>query len=174
MLSLSSIAGWEVAVLASIGGATGTTEERDRQIERSGVYGEYPAILSAYLELYSDAESVLEAVKRSTFLVWRSAISLPTESAIAELPEGMARAVIHGLDGLLRRGAGDDELVWMLAHYASEGRFVFELYGATPTLFQHAESRDAESWRAMPITPARMALRGQLGQYWLGKAGTTR
>ena len=45
MLSLASLAGWEDAVLASLRGATGTLEERDRQIERSGLFGEYPAIL---------------------------------------------------------------------------------------------------------------------------------
>lgn len=170
MLSLASLAGWEDAVLASIAGASGTPEERDRQIERSGVYGEYPAILSAYMELHADAESGLEAVKRATFLVWRSAMALPTESAIAELPEGMSRAVVHAVDGVIRRDAGDAELAWMLAHYVAVGRFVFELYGATPALLRHAEARDAEAWRHATITPASMALRGQLGRYWLEQA----
>lgn len=174
MLSLASLAGWEEAVLASIAGASGTTEERDRQIERSGVYGEYPAILSAYLELAADADAGLEAIKRAVFLVWRSAMSLPTESAIAELPEGMSRAAVHALDGVIRRGAGDDELAWMLAHYVADGRFVFELYGATPALFRHAESPEPERWRTTPITPALMARRGQLGRYWLDMAAASR
>ncbi|MDB4898588.1 MAG: hypothetical protein JWN53_396, partial [Gemmatimonadetes bacterium] len=70
MLSLSSLAGWEEAVLASIRGTSGNAEERDRQIERSGMYGEYPAIVRAYIELFDDEASRLEATKRAVFLVW--------------------------------------------------------------------------------------------------------
>ena len=44
VLSLEALANWESAVLASIRGATGTIEERDAQITRSGMYAEYPAI----------------------------------------------------------------------------------------------------------------------------------
>ncbi len=80
MLSLSSVAGWEEAVLASIRAASGTPEERYRQIERSGMYGEYPAIVSAYVELLDDDDSKLEALKRATFLVWRSAMFSPDVS----------------------------------------------------------------------------------------------
>ena len=64
LLSLNSLAGWEDAVLASIAGAKGTMEERDRQVERSGVYGEYPAIIRAYEELFADPEGAGEAIKR--------------------------------------------------------------------------------------------------------------
>ena len=74
VLSLSSLAGWEEAVLASISAASGSAEERYRQIERSGMYGEYPAIVSGYVELFDDEESSLEALKRAVFLVWRSAM----------------------------------------------------------------------------------------------------
>ena len=80
MLSLSSLAGWEDAVLASIAGARGSLEERDRQIERSGVYGEYPAIVRAYAERFADPESAGEAVKRAVFLVWRGAMELPVHT----------------------------------------------------------------------------------------------
>jgi hypothetical protein len=37
VLSLTSLAGWEEAVLASVAGATGSVDERDSQIERSGL-----------------------------------------------------------------------------------------------------------------------------------------
>ena len=57
VLSLSSLSGWEEAVLASIAGARGALEERDQQIERSGMYAEYPAIMHAYIELMSDDQS---------------------------------------------------------------------------------------------------------------------
>src|SRR3954463_6462409 len=107
MLSLSSLAGWEEAVLASISGAQGNLEERDRQIERSGMYGEYPAIVRAYEEHFDDPESSLEAIKRAFFLVWRGAMASPADTGIAPLPEGTVRVVVDALDALVRRGEVD-------------------------------------------------------------------
>jgi hypothetical protein len=166
MLSLSSLAGWEEAVLASIRGASGSLEERDRQIERSGLYGEYPAIVRAYLELRDDEESALEATKRAVFLVWRSAMAPPVETGIGSLPDGTSRAVIEQLDTLLRRGDDDDELAWMLAWYHGEGGHVLELFGATPRVTAFAAGTPRDAWRRAKITTASMQRRGQLGLYW--------
>ena len=81
MLGLSTLAGWEEAVLASVRGASGTPDERDAQIERSGLYGEYPAIVSGYIEHFSVAESALEALRRAYFLVWRGAMAAPASAS---------------------------------------------------------------------------------------------
>ena len=170
MLSLTSLAGWEDAVLASITGAQGTLDERDRQIERSGVYGEYPAIVRAYEELFADAESAGEALKRAVFLVWRSAMEAPTLTGIAPLPDGTVRAVIQALDARVRHAMLDEEQRWMLAWYHTRSPHLFELYGATPALLRAAESRSAEEWRGAGITGATMALRGQMGRYWTAVA----
>ena len=167
MLSLSSLAGWEEAVLSSIAGARGTAEERDRQIERSGMYGEYPAIVRAYIELFDDDESALEALKRALFLVWRSAMALPVVTGLAALPESTSRLVVEQLDDAIRRGRDDAELRWMLAWYRAEGGFVLELYGGTTRVMNLGSELEIDTWRAMNITPARMAQRGQLGRYWL-------
>lgn len=170
MLSLTSLAGWEDAVLASIAGAQGTVDERDRQIERSGVYGEYPAIVRAYEELFADAESAGEAIKRAVFLVWRGAMESPALTGIAPLPDGTVRAVVHALDARVRRAMGDEEQLWMLAWYHAWSPNLFELYGATPELLRVAEFRGAEEWRGAEITGAKMALRGQMGRYWTALA----
>ena len=173
MLSLSSLAGWEDAVLASIGGASGTLVERDRQIERSGLYGEYPAIVRAYIELFGDDDSAAEAVKRAVFLVWRGAMAPPSDTGIAALPDGTARAVVEELDDRIRHGTTDDELAWMLAWYHGEGAHVFELFGATPALLAFAEERPREAWRSVRITREAMERRGQLGRYWMDLAAGT-
>lgn len=170
MLSLTSLAGWEDAVLASIAGAQGTVDERDRQIERSGVYGEYPAIVRAYEELFADAESAGEAIKRAVFLVWRGAMESPALTGIAPLPDGTVRAVVQELDARVRRAMGDEEQLWMLAWYHAWSPNLFELYGATPELLRVAEFRGAEEWRGAEITGAKMALRGQMGRYWTALA----
>jgi hypothetical protein len=166
VLGLSSLAGWEDAVLASIRGASGTLEEQDRQIERSGMYGEYPAIIRAYVELFADRESAAEAIKRAVFLVWRGAMASPATTGIAALPDGTSRTVIEELDARVRRGETDDELAWMLAWYLRDGRYAFELYGGTPPLFRYVERIAPDAWRSAGITPASMAQRGQLGRYW--------
>jgi hypothetical protein len=166
VLSLSSLAGWEEAVLASIRGASGSLEERDRQIERSGLYGEYPAIVRAYLELRDDEDSALEATKRAVFLVWRGAMAPPVETGIGPLPDGTSRAVIEQLDRVLRGSAADDELAWMLAWYHAEGGHVFELFGATPRVAAVAEGVPRDTWRRAAIGVESMRRRGQLGYYW--------
>lgn len=174
MLSLTSLAGWEEAVLASLLGASGTLEERDRQIERSGLFGEYPAILNAYVELFADPESALEALKRAVFLVWHSAMAAPATTGIASLPDATARAVIEALDARVRGGTADGELAWMLSWYVSGGRFVFELYGATSRLLAVADSTAADAWRTQVITQDSMRQRGQMGHYWTALAKENR
>ena len=174
MLSLSSLAGWEEAVLASIAGATGTPDERDAQIERSGLYGEYPAIVNAYIEHFSDPDTSLEALKRAYFLVWCSAMATPAETGIAPLPDGTIRVVIDELDAWARRDAADVELRWMLGHYHALGPSVLELYGASARLIRLAREAGATSWHEVPLTPGSMTGRGQMGRYWTELAERSR
>lgn len=173
MLSLSSLAGWEEAVLASVQGASGSMEERYRQIERSGMYGEYPAILSAYVELFGDEDSSLEAIKRALFLVWRGAMFSPDVTGIAALPESTSRVVMERLDAAIRADEGDEELAWMLAWYREQGEFALELLGATPRVLRWEGDLEADAWRRAGITPAGMRRRGQMGVYWSQLAAAT-
>ena len=166
VLSLNSLAGWEDAVLASIAGAQGAAEDRDRQIERSGVYGEYPAIVRAYEELFTAPDVAGEAIKRAVFLVWRGAMEMPADTAIAPLPDGTVRQVVNALDARARRGEFDHEQEWMLAWYHAQSPYLLELYGATPALIRAAETCAPAEWRNAGITNERMELRGQMGRYW--------
>ena len=170
MLSLSSLAGWEDAVLASMHGASGSPEQQDRQLERAGLYGEYPAIVRAYVELFGDLGSAAEALKRAVFLVWRSAMALPVVSGIAALPDGTCRVVVEELDARVRRGVDDEELGWMLAWYYGEGAFAFELFGGTARLTRYAKAVPHDRWRSLHIAPPGMTGRGQLGRYWTALA----
>ncbi|MEO6877661.1 MAG: hypothetical protein ABI205_04210, partial [Gemmatimonadaceae bacterium] len=113
VLSLAALANWEMAVLASIRGASGTAQERDAQITRSGMYAEYPAIFSAYLELVhlsGDEAISLEALKRAVFLAWYSFKVPSIESGIAELPESSVRDVMQSLGSTIAGRRTDDEL----------------------------------------------------------------
>jgi len=172
MLSLSSLAGWEDAVLASIGGAAGAPEARYAQIERSGMFGEYPAIVNAYMELYDDPESALEAVKRTLFLVWRGAMFSPDVTGIAAMPESTSRVVMETLDDVIRSGRGDEELAWMLAWYRASGDVVLELLGATPRVMRWEHDRAPDAWRRAGISEQSMRRRGQMGAYWRALAAS--
>lgn len=167
-LSLSAIAHWEAAVLASIGGASGTPDERDAQITRSGMYAEYPAIIGAYFELFElagDTAVRLEALKRAVFLVWHSFLVPSVDSGVSELSETLVRDVMLGLDQYLAAGNGDDELQYMLAWYRDTFEYPFEYFGPVRTLdrfIQDVASSEAPRIVARQSRPER----GQLGAYW--------
>lgn len=173
MLSLSSLAGWEEAVLASIRAASGSVEERDRQIERSGMYGEYPAIMNAYVELFDDEDSALEAVKRALFLVWRSAMFSPDVTGIAALPDSVARVVLERVDAAIRADEADEELAWMLAWYREGGEVALELLGATPQVLRWEDDLEPDAWRRAGVSAQSMQRRGQMGMYWAALAART-
>ena len=165
-LPLNSISGWEAAVLASIAGATGTPEERDAQIARSGFYGEYPAILEAYVALLDDAAGGLEALKRAVFIAWYGGVSSPWASGIRELPERAVRETVAALERRVERGAFDDELRWMLAWYHGHGPWVLDLYGVGSAVPALVDGLAPDVWREARLGAAALMNRGQMGQYW--------
>jgi hypothetical protein len=169
MLSLSALANWESAVLASIHGAQGTVEERDAQITRSGMYAEYPAIFSTYLEhlrMADDAAAVLEALKRLVFLIWYSFKEASVDSGIAELPESGVRAVLQELDAAIMGGRVDAELQWMLTWYYDEFGVVFDQLGPVRSLQPFIADLTTADVLAQRSNTARFAGRGQMGGYW--------
>lgn len=169
MLSLTALAGWEMAVLGSIRGATGGIEERDAQITRSGIYAEYPAIFAGYLELVLDADDaaiVAEALKRAVFIAWYGFMALPTVSAIAELPESAIRTLMTALADTITAGRADDELRVMLARYAGEFGYVFEHFGPVRGLDALIADITASQIAALAADASRWRGRGQVGEYW--------
>ena len=169
MLSLAALANWEVAVLASIRGATGTVEERDAQITRSGMYAEYPAIFAAYLELALDADDpsmAAEALKRAVFIAWYGFAAPPTVSGIVELPESAIRRLLAVLDDAIAGGRADDELRLMLAWYDARFGYVFEHFGPMRSLAAFIGGTAREEIEALRLDRARFEGRGQLGRYW--------
>ena len=151
-------------MLASIRGATGTIEERDAQITRSGMYAEYPAIIRGYIELDSDDEAVqLEALKRAVFLVWYSFTVASTESGISELAESVVREVMSWLERYV--GSRDDELRMMVAWYRDTFGYPFDFFGPVRGLDAWISDVSSEDARAF-LARSSWKNRGQLGVYW--------
>jgi hypothetical protein len=172
VLSLAALANWEMAVLASIRGASGTAPERDAQITRSGMYAEYPAIFGAYLELVhlsGDQAIALEALKRAVFLAWYSFKAPSIDSGIAELPESSVRDVMQVLDSAISGARTDSELRSMLAWYHAHFGYVFEHFGPVRDLesFVCGVAIDQIGAQLGPV--AGFAGRGQLGVFWASK-----
>jgi hypothetical protein len=169
MLSLTALAGWESAVLASVRGATGTIEERDAQITRSGLYAEYPAILAGYLDLVldvDDAAIAAEALKRAVFIAWYGFNAPSTASGIAELPESAIRRLMEALGDAITAGRVDDELRAMLAWYSRQFGYVFEHFGPVRGLDALVAEVSEAAIGALVANPAAWVGRGQLGEYW--------
>lgn len=165
MPSLDALAGWESAVLASLRGANGTIEERDRQITRAGLYAEYPTIVRSYLDLLADDSAANEALKRAVFIVWLSTVEPSPNTGVAEIPERLAREVMDAVDHQARTSGVDDEFTLMLAWYRSILRAAFELYGAEVSTTAATSGVHHEEWRHR-FVPAQFNNRGQLGSYW--------
>jgi len=169
VLNLNALANWESAVLASIRGAAGTIEERDAQITRSGMYAEYPAILDSYLELVDGpdlpADTRLEALKRTTFLVWYSFCVPSVDSGMSEIPESIARHVMDALDSALAGNRGDDELRAMLAWYRDTFAEPFDFFGPVRSLDPFIRDMTTDDARRT-LAASGFSGRGQLGLYW--------
>src|SRR5919201_1684707 len=135
MITLRELASWEDRIADAVSRASGAMEERDRQLEQAGVYGEYPAIFAAYVALGS-AESAdgLEALRRATFLAWYAGVEPACFTGISELPEAQTRAVCEQLDEMCRAGTLDAQLAWMVPWYHSVFEYPFALYPGLKSL----------------------------------------
>jgi hypothetical protein len=168
-MNLSALAHWESAVLASIAGASGTIDERDAQITRSGLYAEYPTIFGSYLELARDSQDTniaLEALKRAVFLAWWSVNALPVETGLAELPESEVRELMLVLERAIHAGAVDEELRLMLAWYRETFGYPFDHYGPVRPLDEFIGELSSADVREQGSAVIRRHDRGQLGRYW--------
>lgn len=166
MISLHDLSAWESRVAMLVAQANGPLEERDRALERSGLYAEYPAILSGYLALLDDEESALEALKRAVFITWYAAVEPPMLSGIAELPETGVRATLDAIEAACREGRIDEELRWMLAWYNSVGdQTLLRLPGLLAVEATVADMNPL-TWRTATRSAEIMKDRGLLGRYW--------
>jgi hypothetical protein len=169
VVNLSALALWEAAVLASIAGASGTIDERDAQITRSGMYAEYPTIFGSYLELARGSQDpgiALEALKRAVFLAWWSFNALPVETGLAELPESDVRELMLVLERAIHAGTVDEELRLMLAWYRETFGYPFDHFGPVRPLDDFIGELSSIDVRQRGVAIIRRDDRGQLGRYW--------
>lgn len=170
MITLRDLAAWESRVQILVARTDGLLEERDRTLERTGLYAEYPAILSGYLALLDEESSAPEALKRAVFLVWYSAVEPPMLSGISELPETGVRATLDALEAACREDRIDDEMRWMLAWYHNVADFALLRVPGLRAVEDTIARADPFAWRSAARAGDAMQDRGLLGRYWMSLA----
>ena len=168
-LTLADLTAWEERVAARVAAASGSAEERDRALERDGVYASYPRICEGYLaRAYATRREPdgREALRRLVYLVWCSGARPAFLTGVAELPDEMFDAVASELDDQCQRGALDPELRWMLAWYHAAAPEVFGRFHDYHALQRHLAGGSAEEWRRAAPRPEDFRGRGQMGRYW--------
>ena len=167
MITLPELAAWEDHIAGAVARAGGAPEQRDRQLEQAGVYGEYPAIFAAYLALATpESPDGVEALRRATFLAWYAGVEPACFTGISELPEAQTRAVCERLDAQFRAGAPDAQLAWMVPWYHSVFEYPFALYPGLASLRAFLARADHRAWERAGVTLAELRGRGQMGRYW--------
>ena len=172
MITLPELAAWEDRIADSVARASGAVEQRDRQLEQAGIYGEYPAIFAAYLALgTAESPQGLEALRRATFLAWYAGVEPACFSGISGLPEAQTRTVCERLDELFRAGPGDAQLAWMVPWYNSVFEYPFALYPGLASLRAFLARADDRAWERAGLTLDDLRGRGQMGRYWSSVVG---
>jgi hypothetical protein len=166
VITLSELAAWEGRLAREVARATGSADERDRQLARAGVYAEYGAVFSSYVALVSEDPDGLEALKRAAFLAWFAVAQPSVLSGIGDLPESAVRRVFEELDRRCRVGPVDEELRFMVPWYYGAADFAFTRFPGLRGIEAVAGEAEEESPDALPHSAEQFNGRGLMGEYW--------
>lgn len=154
----------EQNLLERVGNATGLIEEKHLQLQQNGVYAEYRKIYEAYVGLISSETEGLEALKRSTFLLWYEQAEPSCFSGLFKLPKTAHQKVFASLERRAEAQDLDVELKWMLPFYNEIAEWVFEPHEGLQNL-QKFLTDNRELW-LQELKAENFVGRGKMGDYW--------
>jgi hypothetical protein len=171
MITLDDLTGWEERLVRQLDGRGGPLDERDGWWARTGLYADYAAIFSGYVDLVEAGrtpEEQLEALKRAVFLVWYEGAAPAPLSGLTELPDSRVRQALSLLEQRCIHHGLDPELGWMLAWYWSVADQALLRVAGLACLEEQLrqEPPDWDRWRRTPMPADAFARRGRMGQYW--------
>jgi hypothetical protein len=149
----------------------GLMEEKDLQLEQTGVYDDYAKVFTSYVDLLDSESEANEALKRAVFLIWYAQAEPSCFSGLGILPEQSSCLVYETLESKARSNDLDSELLWMVAFYDGIAEWVFADEKGLPTFRRTVERSDREAWMN-ELDPKRFAHRGQMGNYWISICGS--
>lgn len=178
MITLRDLTAWEDRLFRQLAGHRGPMEARDAEWTRTGLYADYAAIFSGYVDLAEAGLTPadrLEALKRAVFLVWYEGAEPAPLSGVTELPEGSVRRALSQLERLCIRKGFDRELQWMLPWYWRLADYALLRVPGLACLEEHLQRAppDSDAWRHAPMMATDFEHRGRMGRYWgtLRRAG---
>ena len=148
---LNRLSEQEFTIYKRVNNLGGSAEEINRYLQQEGFFEQYRQIHSEYVELTKykvDRYVRNEALKRAIFLGWYHELEPAPFTGLADLSEEKLTEAYFALNRIIEKGWMNEELEWMLAHYAQ----------CDWIMLQHTENKihAATRWiRALaPGTPA--------------------
>ena len=111
----------ELEIYRFVQAAAGTADTINHYLQQQGIFSQYRQIHQAYLDLanFKMERAVRnEALKRALFLGWYSDLEPAAFTGLADLQEDKVTEAFFTLNKIIERGWMNEELEWMLQHYA--------------------------------------------------------
>ncbi len=118
---LEELSARELAIQKTVATVTGTAASINQALQQQGIFAAYREIHQAYVALANfkrERSTRNEALKRAIFLSWYCEVEPPVFTGLADLDEDAVTEAYILLNKLIERGWLNDELAWMLKHYA--------------------------------------------------------
>lgn len=126
---LDQLSAQELEIYHTVQAAAGTARALNRDLQQQGIFKQYRQIHQAYVALsnFKMERAVRnEALKRALFLGWYSELEPAAFTGLADLPEDKVTEVYLTLNKVVERGWMNEELAWMLRHYARWGWVILQ------------------------------------------------
>jgi len=165
-LTVRQLGDYEDRLLAVVTRCTGDAAARDRELERGGIYRRYAQVFAAYWDRSGDGVEGLEALRRTTFLLWCAQTQPCCLTGVGEIAETWQEEVLDQLDYLAGSDQVDPQLAWMLGYYHAEYPIVFGRHLWARHLRAFLAETTGGDWRRAEPTPRDFAQRGLMGRFW--------
>ena len=129
LLLLDQLSAQELEIYHTVQAAAGNARALNRNLQQQGLFKQYRQIYQAYVALSSfKMERAVrnEALKRAIFLGWYSELEPAAFTGLADLAEDKVTEVYLLLNKVVERGWMNEELAWMLRHYARWGWVILQ------------------------------------------------
>ena len=163
-IDLNELAALECQILDKVRGIEGLIEQKQAELESSGIFDNYRRVYNKYVDLAVEGD--IEALKRALFLWW---FDFAEPSFLTGIYELDGWCVLEQLEALVSTNKLDKELKWMLPYYYSITDYYFDaiLENELPALRKFLEENKNTSLPCKDLLSASLEGRGQMSDYWL-------
>ena len=163
-MHLNELAEEEFHILDKVRGIEGLIEQKQAELESSGIFDNYRRVYNKYVELAVQGD--IEALKRALFLWW---FDFAEPSFLTGIYELDGWCVLEQLEALASTNKLDKELGWMLPYYYLITDYYFDavLENEGQALRKFLDENKNTSLPCKDLLSANLEGRGQMADYWL-------